>query len=306
MLHTHRPKKVKAASHHSHDHHHHRPQERRRLMWCIGLTGLMMLAEFVGGFFTHSLALISDAEHMLSHLFALTVSYFAIWFASRPETSKKTFGYYRIEILAAFCNGLSLIVITGFIVYFAVIRLLDPVIVNDREMLIVAIVGLAVNLVTAKILHQVSHDDLNVHSAFLHMLGDTLSSVGVIGAAVAIHYTQIQIIDPIASLFIAVVILIWSFKLLYASFHVLMESVPRHLDSDVIGKNLRKNFHEIEEVHDIHIWEITSKMYALTAHVVIKDRMLSSASVLLENWKNFLDENFDIEHATIQIETPEK
>lgn len=300
MIHHHHPK-----SQHSH-HEFHRPEERRSLLWCILITGGMMVVEFIGGFWTGSLALLSDAGHMLSHFFALTVSYGAIWFASRPETQQKTYGYYRIEILSALLNGISLVVITGFIVYVAALRFYSPVPILDRQMLIVALIGLGVNVATTLILHKHSVHDMNIRSAFLHMLGDTVSSVGVVGAAIAIHYTHELWIDLLVSVLIAVLILIWAMRLILDSVHVLMESTPKHIQLEEVARVLKAEVKGINDIHDLHVWEITSKMYSLTAHIIVGDCSLSSTAEFLEKCNAVLNERFDIQHTTIQIECAPK
>lgn len=305
MNHRHGPK---IRPHHHHDggyrphHEHHRPEERKRLLWCILITGGMMIVEFVGGFLTNSLALLSDAGHMFSHLFALSVSYGAILVAGRPETGQKTYGYFRVEILSALFNGLSLLVITGFIFYVAIGRFHNPVRILAVEMLVVALLGLATNFVTAVILFRPSSEDLNIRSAFLHMVGDTLSSVGVVGAAVAIYYTGFLWIDPVVSVVIALVILVWAAKLIFDSVHVLMESTPKHIKLEDVADAMKKEFAEIREIHDLHVWEITSKMYALTAHIVVGDCSLSSTTQYIDRYNVMLNDRFDIQHTTIQIE----
>lgn len=261
-----------------------------------------MVAEFIGGFLTGSLALLSDAGHMLSHLFALSVSYGAIWFASRPETDHKTFGFYRIEILSALLNGVSLLVITGFIVYVAILRFYHPVPILEKQMLIVAVAGLVVNLATTLILHKPAMHDMNIRGAFLHMLGDTVSSVGVVVAALAIRFTGKLWIDPMVSLLIALLILVWAVKLILDAVHVLMESTPKHIKLEEVARVLKASVPGIQDIHDLHVWEITSKMYSLTAHITVSDCSLSSTSVFIEKCNTVLNEKFDIQHTTIQIE----
>src|SRR4030042_2414728 len=215
MEHNHPPKNLQHTrqehDNHPHENHRHdfRSYERKRLLITIILTGTMMVGEVLGGIFTGSLALISDAGHMLTHAFALLVSFLAILYACRPATNDKSFGFYRAEILAALLNGITLLIITGFILWEAYKRILNPRPIAGREMIIIGVIGLLVNIVTALLLWKVSKSSLNVRSAFIHMLGDTGSSVGVVIGAIIIYFTDFYIIDSIFSIVIAILILIW-------------------------------------------------------------------------------------------------
>ena len=233
------------------------------------LTGSMMVVELVGGIIVNSLALVSDAGHMFTHCFALSLSFFAILIAARPAPNKHTFGFYRIEILAAFTNGLMLLGVTVYILYEMVVRFLNPEPIAAIQMLVIAILGLVVNLASVLLLTGVGKDDLNVKSAFLHMIGDTLSSVAVVAGAVVIHFTGWWQVDPVLSGLIAVMIGIWAFRLLRDSANILLESTPKHLSISQVEEELRAEFPEIENLHDVHVWEITSGMYAMTAHVTV-------------------------------------
>ena len=268
------------------------------------LTAAMLVVELIGGIISGSLALISDAGHMFTHCFALGISFFAIVIASRPAPRERSFGFYRMEILAAFTNGLVLVGVTVYIVYESVVRFLDPRPIAEMQMLVVAVAGLVVNLVSAVLLAGVGKDDLNVKSAFLHMLGDTLSSVAVVGGAILIHYTGWMRIDPILSALIAVMIGIWSYRLIRDSTNILLESTPKHVDLDSLEEAIRDEFDEIKVLHDLHVWEITSGMYAMTAHVGIE----SAASVedieeLRRRLEGFIEERFRIGHTVLQFES---
>ncbi len=311
MKHEHRPEIIEdkhshGHSHgHSHDHSHvHRGTERKRLMASMILTGTTMIAEVVGGILVNSLALVSDAGHMFTHFFALALSYFAIRLACKPSTDKRSFGYYRIEILAAFINGLVLLGVTVYILYEAVVRFITPEKILELPMLIIAVVGLVVNLISALLLAGVGKDDLNVKSAFLHMVGDTLSSVAIVGGAIAIHFTGWWRIDSILSALIALLIGIWSYKLLRDSINVLLEATPKHIDVADLEKVLQEKFPDIKGWHDIHVWEITSSMYSLTAHATVEpETSIKSIGGLREKIETFLCDEYRIGHTALQFES---
>ncbi len=266
------------------------------------LTASMMVVELIGGVLTNSLALISDAGHMLTHASALLISLMAIRFASRPTASDKSFGFYRIEILAALFNSFFLAVITLYIFFEAYKRFLNPLPIKELQMFVVACLGLVVNLLTALILHGSSRDDLNVRSAFFHMLGDTLSSVGVVGGAVLIYFTQWLWIDPFLSVFIGALILLWAYRLLRDSCHVLLESTPRHIRPEEVAQTVVRQVKGVKEIHDVHIWEITSKMYAMTAHVAVDDIRISESNLILDQINRLVRERYEIGHTNIQFE----
>ena len=283
-------------------HQHHGINKLSRLRIALILTAVGMLFEFLGGFLSNSLALISDAWHMLTHLFALGMSYFAILLAMRPVTKKRTYGFYRAEILAAFVNGIALIFISVYLVYEAILRFMSPQKIRVGEMLFVAGFGLLINGLSTYLLAKVSHHDLNVRSAFLHEIGDLVSSVAVVAAGLTIFYTNSYIIDPLISLFICVLIVIWAVKLIIDSGNILLEAAPKHLDIDEVAAVLKNEVSGVCEVHHLHAWTIASSMYALTAHVVIEDCQVSSANELLKKINTLLEERFRIEHTNIQFE----
>ena len=266
------------------------------------MTACGMAIEFIGGFLSNSLALISDAWHMLTHLFALGMSYFAILLAMRPLTKKRTYGFYRAEILAAFVNGIVLIFISAFLVYEAVVRFLYPEKIKVWEMLLVAGIGLLINGVSTVLLARISAHDLNVRSALLHEIGDMVSSVAVVAAGIVIFYSKNYIVDPLLSLFICVLIVIWAVKLIIESANILLEATPAHLDIDALTDSLKKEVPGVHEVHHVHAWTIASSMYAFTAHVVIEDCHVSKANETLHKINKLLKEKFHIGHTNIQFE----
>jgi len=287
---------------HSHDI---RNMKKSRLGWAISLNAVVMVAEVAGGLYTNSLALLSDAGHMLTHVFALGMSYFAISLAARPADQEKTFGYFRAEVLAAFINGLFLIIVTGFIIYEAVFLIITPEPLKSKEMFVVAIVGLLVNMVSIFLLSSSTKGDINIRSAFIHVIGDAASSVLVVAGAVIIYFTGNYIVDPILSIMISVLILIWGGNLLRESAQILLEASPKEVSTEEVREVLRQQVAEIIDVHDIHVWVLTSSLYLATIHVVIKDMMTSQSTRIRNKIQEVLNEKFHIEHANVQFEVLE-
>ncbi len=292
--------KIDKVSNSSHNHTH-RGEERSKLILACSLTGTMFIVEGIAGFLTNSLALLSDAGHMLTHMIALLISLGAILFASRPPTVRKTYGFYRLEILAALFNGATLFLITIWIFFHAYKRIINPEPVASGHMLIVAIVGLLVNLACAYIL-KTSHGSLNIKSAFMHMMADTFSSLVVVFGAIIMHYTQWYILDPALSILICIVILVWSYQLITESVDILLEATPKDVDLENVVKSISE-LDEIEGVHDVHIWTITSGMYAMSAHIYIKDIMVSETQQIMSNINTLVNEKFSIGHTVIQFES---
>ena len=279
--------------------------KKSRLFIVMALTLVMMVVEFVAGILTNSLALVSDAAHMLTHFFALAVSYVAILFAARKTSKERSCGFYRAESLAAMINGLTLIVITFFIGYKAYQRIVYPQPILGVQMMIVAMIGLIVNLGSGAILWKVKTADLNVKSAYLHLLTDTFSSVAIIAGAIVIHYTGWNVIDSMLSVVICIVIIIWAKNLLRDSFNVLMEAAPKHICVDDVIGTLKQNVPGVEDVHDVHIWEIATKMYAMTVHIVVKDdKRISDCSGMKNEIKRLMKERYHILHTNIEFECP--
>lgn len=287
---------------HSHGHHHHRHFNKRRLLYAIGITFVALILEVVGGILTNSLALLSDAAHMFSHLFALGISYVAIILSMKPADSEKTFGYYRAEILAAFVNGLSLFVIIALILYGAYERFRNPVDIRSTEMLIIAAIGLIVNIITAMLLSSGSREDMNVKGAFLHALGDMISSVGVVAAAAVIYFTNLMILDTIVSILIAVIVAYWAVALIKDSAHILLEGTPKELDLEAVHKTIEEVVGRPISIHHVHTWQISTNIYAITAHVSIEHVDQHESTKFIREIKKRLAKEFNIHHTTIQIE----
>jgi cobalt-zinc-cadmium efflux system protein len=229
------------------------------------------------------------------------MSLFAVRVARRPATATKTYGYHRVEIMAALANGIILGLVAAYIFYQAYHRFLNPPVVQTTLMLAVAIVGLAANLIGIRLLRGASHGSLVVKSAFLHVLGDTISSVGVIVAGIIISVTGWRVVDPIIAIVIGCIILWGAVRLVRESSDILLETVPKHIQMDKVIETL-KSAPGVDDVHDIHIWTITSGIYALSAHLLIKDQMVSHSAEIVRSVTQDLTKNFGITHTTLQIE----
>lgn len=285
---------------HGHDHHHdHRSANRKRLAFTLILAAGYMIAEVVGGWMTNSLALLADAGHMLSDVAALALSFFAIWIAERPSTPRRTFGYYRAEILAALANGAALIAIAIFIVVEAFHRIFEPAAILETGMFVVAAGGLVINLIGLWLLSGGRNHSLNMHGAWLHVLTDALGSIGAMTAAGLIWAFDWNWADPVASVLIALLVVYSSYRLLAESVSVLMESAPNHIDVDQVRQRMNA-IPGVLEVHDLHVWSITSGFDCLSAHVVAKESQ--SHAELLQRLRDTLHDVFGIDHLTIQIE----
>lgn len=258
-----------------------------------------MIAEAVGGWITNSLALIADAGHMFTDVAALTLTLSAIWFGGRAATSKKTYGYYRLEILAAFINGIALVLLSIWVVVEAVGRWNDPPEVAGLQMSLIAVGGLIVNIIAAFLLHSDHKHDLNMRGAFLHVMGDLLGSVMAIVAGVLILAFEWLWADAVGSALISVIIVIGAWRLIMESVNVLLEGTPSHIDiSDVESTILETN--GVDGVHDLHVWTISSGKEALSVHIGHTDDV--SHSELLTAVRTKLHDKFGIDHLTIQME----
>lgn len=265
------------------------------------VTLIFFFIELFGGFLFNSLALVGDAWHMLNDVFALFFALLASWAAQKPLDGRKTFGYYRSEVVAAFLNGIFLCVIVVFLFYEAFLRLMNPVFVEGFGMLVVAISGLSANGVSAYVLHKSREESLNVRGAFLHVMADILGSLGAISAALIIYFTGWFLADSIISIFIGLLILYGSGKLIHESLNVLLEGVPSHINLKSVEERILCE-DGVESVHDLHVWCVTpDKMCILTAHVVVRDAV--DQRNLLSRLINDLKKDFGIDHVTIQFET---
>jgi len=286
---------------HGHDHsgHSHSTANRKRLLLTLVLAAGYMIAEIVGGLISNSLALLADAGHMFSDVASLGLSVFAIWIANRPAGSQRTFGYYRAEILAALVNGTTLVAVSFFIVYEAWHRFSDPPEVQGGLMMWIAVGGLVVNLFGLAVLHGGKEHSLNVRGAWLHVLSDTLGSVAAIVAGILIQNFGWYIADPIISAVISLLVVVSAWRLLSDSVWVLMQAAPAHINVPELCSALVET-PGVLEVHDLHVWTITSGMDSVSCHIVSDGTQ--AYDELLQRVRDVVIERFSIDHVTIQIE----
>jgi cobalt-zinc-cadmium efflux system protein len=297
-----------AGHHHHHDHgglghaHHHAAHATvQGLRWALIITAAFLVVETIGGFISNSLALLADAGHMLTDVAALALSLFVAWFARQPASPEKSYGYLRWEVLAAFLNGGTLLLISAWIVWEAVLRLRAPEPLGSGLMTVVALGGLLVNAVAAWILRPSQVSGLNARAAYLHVIGDLLGSVGTVVAALVIRATGWLIVDPIASLVMAALIVRGSWQLVRESVDILLESSPSHISLGAVRRQL-ESIPGVESVHDLHIWTVTSGMIAMSAHAIVREP--ERHQHVLEHALDAM-RLFGIEHVTIQLERRE-
>ena len=274
----------------------------KRVQIALLLTGTFMIVEVIGGILSGSLALLADAGHMLTDTMALALAALAFRVSSRPADSKRSYGYQRFQILAAFINGLTLLVVVGWILFEAVRRLMSPPEVMGPMMLAVASAGLLVNIFAFIVLHGGDKENMNIQGAALHVAGDLLGSVAAIVAAIVIIYTAWMPIDPILSILVALLILRSAWHLLKRSAHILLEGAPEWLDQDRMQKRLIERIPAVNSIHHVHVWGLTPQHLMLTMHVALKDNPPHPTEVV-RRVKNVLREDFGISHSTIEIET---
>ncbi len=276
-----------------------RQSQKRQLRQALCLAAGYLLAEVIGGLLTNSLALLADAGHMLSDVAALGLSWFALWMAERPAGPQQTYGYYRTEILAALANGAALVAVAFLVFAEAVRRLRQPPEVWGLPMMAIAAGGLLVNLVSAWLLAPSRDQNLNVRGAWLHVVMDALGSLGALAAGAAVSLLAWNWVDPVVSILIGLLIIYSSWRLLKESVAVLMEIAPRAIDVDQVRKTILHS-PGVRDVHDLHVWTITSGMDSLSAHVVIADGQPPEA--ILRRLRDSLRQQFGIAHVTLQLE----
>jgi cobalt-zinc-cadmium efflux system protein len=289
---------------HSHDHDHdHDDQDGhlrgRKLLLAFLLTLLMLLAEAVGGFWSGSLALLADAGHMMVDALALALAFAGARLALRPADARRSYGYGRLEVLAGFVNALTQFVLVGFIAYEAAVRLMHPGAILSGVMLAVALVGLLVNLLVLRILHGHAHDDVNMASASLHVLGDLLGSVGAVLAALAVRWLHWNWADPVLSLLVSLLILGNAWRLLRKSAHILLEGVPEDLDVGEVEQALRQADGSIRDIHHLHVWQLASGSRMATLHAQVDD---SDGGTAVAAIHALLRQRFGILHVTVQVD----
>lgn len=272
-----------------------------RLRISVTLTAIIFVAELVGGYLTNSLALMSDAAHVFMDVLALSLSWFAIYISEMPPTNKRTYGLHRAEVFVSFINSFVLFVVTFFIFYKAYQRFFSPEPVESIGMIIVAVIGLLVNLVVALWLHRFAGSDLNIKSAFIHVIGDAAASIGVIVGAAVIFYTGWYPADPLISFVIGFIILFGTIGIMKESSHILLEGVPKEIDFDEVLRDI-KAFKGINGVHSLHIWSICHNVYALSAHVDIAPTERWRMGEIFEEINGKLAQTHHIFYTTLQAE----
>lgn len=274
-------------------------ENRKRLAIVFSMTASFVVVEAVAGYFTKSLALLADAGHMLTDAGALGLALLAIWFGGKPATKRKTFGFYRMEILAAFINALVLLLISFYILYEAWQRFKNPPEIQSKQMLIVAVLGLGVNLISMKLLSSHSEKSLNVRGAYLEVLSDMLGSIGVIAASLIMLTTKWYYADPIISAGIGLFIVPRTWTLLNQAIHILLEGTPEHVDLKKLEDAMLR-VKGVKTIHDLHVWTITSGVDSLSAHVIIEDANQSDR--ILKELQKIFEDDFKISHTTVQLE----
>lgn len=291
---------------HGHDHSHNitikSSKQKRALIFVLVLTFIFMIVEAVAGFYTESLALLSDAGHMLTDVFALSLAFFAIWFAEKPPTSTKTFGFYRAEILAAFFNSLLLFAISFAILFEAYKRIQSPEEVKSVEMTIVAVVGLIINLINAYILYKFQSDNLNIKGALYHVISDALGSIGAITAGIIMITTQWYYADSLISILVSLLIIRVAWGLFRDSSHILLEGTPKGIDLDAVQECICSQ-QGVISAHDLHAWTLSQGFEAFSAHLVVEN--MDNTEEIISKIKKELSDKFNITHATLQLEIEE-
>lgn len=293
------------TSTHPHQHHSHVQEHRsNRLVLSLVITLAFVVLEVIGGYLANSLALLTDAAHNLTDVLTLALSWVAIRLALKPATSNHTYGFHRAGILIALVNASTLIVVSGFVGLEAYRRFREPLEVQSTLMSITSGIAFVVNLVTALLIRHGSQSDLNLRSAYLHLMGDVFSTLGALIAGIAIAFTGYNWLDPLVSLLIVVLILWNALKIVLETIQILLESAPRDVNVDQLAADLR-DVPGVIDVHDLHVWSITAEMRSLSAHIVTDDISLSEGAVIQEKIGQLLRQRYAISHATLQLECKE-
>jgi len=278
-----------------------RDVEQKKLVLSLSITVAVMFVELIGGFFTNSIALLSDAGHMFTHSFAIAIGLIAIIIAKKPPCHHRTFGLYRAEVLAAFINGLFLLLVAVIIIYEAYLRIRNPLEILGFQMLYIAFIGLGTNIASILILKGSHHGNVNVRGVFYHMIADAVSSVGIILAAVIIIYTKWNFVDPLVSIGISFLIIYWAWGILKESTRILLETAPEGIDINMISNDLKNQFPEIKSLSNVHLWTIIPEMVVFSAHMTLHDKKNIEKEKLVEKINGYLAKKYNIIEATIQI-----
>ena len=288
----------------SHEHMHITELSRstiRRLALSLGLTAAFVLVEVAAGLFANSLALLTDAVHNVTDVLALALTWWALRVTTKPAHAEKTYGYHRVGILVALINSTTLVVIAVAIFYDAYRRLIAPPIVKANVLIGVGMLAVVVNLVTALMVRRGSEHDLNLRSAFLHLMGDVLSTLGAVVAGIIIHFTGLNWLDPLVSIFIGLLILWNAWGILRESVNILMEATPADVDVEAVVASILR-IEGVCGVHDLHIWSITRELRTLSAHILTDDIHISEGNKIQKAISELLDHTYEIAHATLQLE----
>ena len=272
-----------------------------KFKFSIILSALILVAEIVGGFVSNSLALLSDAGHVVTDIIALSLSWYALRQAERPPSRRMTFGYHRVGVIVAVANAISIFAIAGIILYEAYRRFQQPPQINSVLMMSVAFVGLAVNLFVTYWLRREQKDNINIRSAFWHALGDALASIGVIVGGAIILFTGLLWVDPLISVLISVIIGLAAWRILREGLRVLLEASPRNVDIDEMIKALQQ-VPGVKDIHDVHVWAISPQLSAMSSHVLIDDLLVSQAADIRKKLEDILRQRFHIKHTMLQME----
>jgi cobalt-zinc-cadmium efflux system protein len=293
----------------AHDHgtglfHSHGMNRKSKMAWAIGITALILILEAVGGIVSGSLALLSDAGHMLTDLAALLISLTAMIMAEKPASATHTYGFARLEVLAALGNAMTFFLMVMGVAWEAFQRFAHPSLPDWKTMGLIAAIGFLANALSAWFLHGGHEDDINIQGAWIHVMGDLGSSLGVLIGVVVIAQTGWSWVDPVLSLAIALLIASGAFKLFRKALRILLESAPKGLTSQTIVSALKNQISDIQEVHHVHLWEVGAGGVHLTAHLVVNDQVLSQAQQIVEKANHVLKTDCGIQHVTLQIEAP--
>ena len=288
---------------HSHNNENVNHKNSKLLLWALCITTIFMFIEAIAGVLSGSLTLIADAGHMFADAFSLFLSWFAIRTSRKPKDSEKTYGYHRFQVIATFINGISLLILTIWIIYEALYRIYNPNEVDGKILFYVGITGLAANLIAFFIIRTGDHEDMNIKSAILHVLSDLLGSIAAIISGVIIIFTNHVVADPLLSLFVSLLLLKATFRLISESLHILMEGVPKELNVETIRTELMHLLPEANDIHHIHIWSLKAKKYFITFHITVDNR--PNTQDIVKKAKTILHDKYNIFHSTIQVEYKE-
>lgn len=284
-----------------HDHDHGSSLTGRRLLLSVFITVAFVVGEAAAGYFSNSLALLSDAGHNFADALALILSWYGVWIAQRPSSAKRTYGHHRVGILVALTNALSLVLIALLIFWEATSRFRHPEPVQSTPMIIVAFIAILLNTVISLWLSKAAKKDLNVRSAYMHMLGDAISAAGVVIAGFIVAFTHTSIADPVVSVLIGLLILWSSWDVLKESVNVLLEATPKGLDIKTVERTIN-DIEGVLTVHDLHVWTVGSGVIACSCHITVEEQSVRSGENVLRSVAKHLEQNFEITHTTIQVE----